>query len=38
MLTMLFHDTIANNIKMWDETIEDYDMILATRDADIYHL
>ena len=32
---VLFHDTIENNIKMWDETIEDYDMILASRDADI---
>ena len=32
---VLFHDTIENNIKMWDETIEDFDMILASRDADI---
>ena len=32
---VLFHDTIENNIKMWDKTIEDYDMILASRDADI---
>lgn len=29
----LFEDTIANNIKMWDESIEDYEMILAARDA-----
>ena len=33
---ILFQDTIANNIRMWDKTIEDYDMILAARDADIY--
>ena len=33
---MLFRDTIANNIRMWDETIEDYDIILAARDADIH--
>ncbi|MCR4688411.1 MAG: NHLP family bacteriocin export ABC transporter peptidase/permease/ATPase subunit [Saccharofermentans sp.] len=33
---VMFADTIENNISMWDETIEDYDMILAARDADIY--
>ena len=33
---VLFEDTIANNIKMWDETIEDFEMILAARDAQIY--
>ena len=33
---VLFQDTIANNIRMWDKTIEDYDMILAARDADIH--
>lgn len=32
----LFKDTIANNIKMWDESIEDYEMILAARDAHIH--
>ena len=32
----LFHDTIENNIKMWDDTIEDYEMILAARDAVIH--
>ena len=32
----LFDDTIANNIKMFDESIEDYEMILAARDADIH--
>ncbi len=30
---ILFEDTIANNIKMWDESIKDFDMILAARDA-----
>ncbi len=32
----LFEDTIANNIKMWDESIKSYDMILAARDAQIH--
>ena len=32
----LFEDTIGNNIKMWDSTIEDFEMILAARDAQIY--
>ena len=32
----LFEDTIANNIKMWDESIKDYEMILAARDAQIH--
>ncbi|MBQ3481637.1 MAG: NHLP family bacteriocin export ABC transporter peptidase/permease/ATPase subunit [Oscillospiraceae bacterium] len=33
---VLFEDTIANNIKMWDSSIEDFEMILAARDARIY--
>lgn len=33
---ILFEDTIANNIKMWDESIEDFEMILAARDARIH--
>jgi len=33
---VLFEDTIANSIKMWDESIEDFEMILAARDAQIY--
>lgn len=32
----LFEDTIANNIKMWDQSIEDYEMILASRDASLH--
>lgn len=32
----LFEDTIANNIKMWDETIEDFEVIMAARDAAIH--
>lgn len=32
----MFADTIENNIKMWDSTIEHYDMVLAARDADIH--
>ncbi|MCR5735987.1 MAG: NHLP family bacteriocin export ABC transporter peptidase/permease/ATPase subunit [Lachnospiraceae bacterium] len=33
---ILFEDTIANNIKMWDNSIEDFEMILAARDARIH--
>ena len=33
---ILFEDTIANNIKMWDTSIEDYEMIVAARDAQIH--
>lgn len=33
---VLYHDTIANNIRLWDTTIEDYEMILAARDAQIH--
>ncbi len=33
---ILFEDTIANNIKMWDESIEDFEMILAAYDAQIH--
>ena len=32
----LFEDTIENNIKMWDTTIEDYEMMMAARDAQIH--
>lgn len=33
---ILFEDTIANNIKMWDNSIEDFEMILAARDASLH--
>ena len=33
---VVFEDSIANNITMWDSTIEDYEMILAARDAHIH--
>ena len=33
---ILFEDTIANNIKMWDASIEDFEMIMAARDAQIH--
>ena len=33
---VLFEDTVADNIKMWDTSIEDFEMILAARDAQIY--
>ncbi|MBR2731958.1 MAG: ATP-binding cassette domain-containing protein, partial [Clostridia bacterium] len=33
---ILFEDTIANNIKMWDDSIEDFEMLIAARDAHIH--
>lgn len=33
---ILFENTIANNIKMWDSSIEDFEMILAARDASLH--
>ena len=32
----LFEDTVSDNIKMWDKSIEDFEMILAARDAQIH--
>ena len=34
---ILFEDTIENNIKMWDRSIEDFEMIMAARDAQIHY-
>ncbi len=33
---ILFEDTIANNIRMWDESIADFEVIMAARDAQIH--
>ena len=33
---VLFEDTIAANIRMWDNTIEDFEVIMAARDAQIH--
>ena len=33
---ILFEDTIANNIRMWDDTIKDFEMILAANDAQLH--
>ncbi len=33
---ILFEDTIAANIKMWDTSIEDFEMIMAARDAQLH--
>ncbi|HWR22685.1 MAG TPA: NHLP family bacteriocin export ABC transporter peptidase/permease/ATPase subunit [Feifaniaceae bacterium] len=33
---ILFEDTVAANIKMWDSSIEDFEMILAARDAHLH--
>ena len=33
---VVFEDSISNNLTMWDSTIEDYEMILAARDAHIH--
>ncbi len=32
----VFNDTLAGNLKMWDGTIENFEMILAARDAQIH--
>ena len=32
----LFADSVRSNLKMWDSTIEDFEMILAARDAQIH--
>ena len=32
----LFEDTIAANIRMWDNSIEDFEVILAARDAQLH--
>ncbi len=33
---ILFEDSISGNIKMWDNSIEDFEMIMAARDAKIH--
>jgi len=33
---ILFKDTIANNIRMWDQSLEDFEIVLAARDAQIH--
>ena len=33
---ILFEDTIANNIKMWDDSIENFEVVMAARDAQIH--
>ena len=33
---IMFEDTIANNIRMWDNSIEDFEMIMAARDAQLH--
>ena len=34
---VLFNDNINNNIKTWDKSIEDFEVILAARDAQIHN-
>ena len=33
---ILFEDTIEANIRMWDESIEDFDVIMAAKDAQLH--
>lgn len=33
---ILFDDTVAQNIRMWDDSIEDFEVILGARDAGIH--
>jgi len=33
---IMFEDTISSNVKMWDESIKDFEVIAAARDAQIH--
>lgn len=33
---IMFEDTISNNIKMWDDSIEDFEAIMSARDASLH--
>jgi NHLM bacteriocin system ABC transporter peptidase/ATP-binding protein len=33
---IMFEDSVSDNIKMWDSSIEDFEMIMAARDAQIH--
>lgn len=33
-----FDDTVNQNVKLWDKAIEDYEVIMACRDADIHQV
>ncbi len=33
---VMFEDTVSDNVKLWDRSIEDYEVILACRDAGIH--
>ncbi|MCR5788857.1 MAG: NHLP family bacteriocin export ABC transporter peptidase/permease/ATPase subunit [Lachnospiraceae bacterium] len=34
---IMFEDTISSNIRMWDKTIEDFEVIMAAKDAQIHN-
>ena len=34
--TVAFNDTVADNITLWDKSIEDFELIMACRDAEIH--
>lgn len=33
---ILFEDTVANNIRMWDSSIEDFEVVMAAHDAQLH--
>ena len=35
---VVFDDTVSDNVKLWDESVEDFDVILACRDAGIHEV
>ena len=35
---VVFDDTVSANVKLWDNSIEDYEVILASRDAGIHNI
>ena len=35
---VVFDDTVSDNVKLWDDSVEDFDVILACRDAGIHEV
>ena len=33
----IFDDTVANNIRMWDPTVENFDLVMAALDSDMHN-
>ncbi len=35
---VMFEDSVSDNVKLWDQSIEDYEVIMACRDAGVHDL